>query len=99
MRPIDADRLNMVVDDTLKRLDRLHIFSAEEVHLHCAFFTLTKMINDAPTVDAQRTARWVDDNCSECGCYVYHGAARNYCPNCGARMEGIDERPAEREDR
>ena len=35
----------------------------------------------------QKTGRWIDDNCSECGQYVYHGDARNYCPNCGAKME------------
>lgn len=29
----------------------------------------------------------IDDNCSECGQYVYHGDANNYCPNCGAKME------------
>lgn len=36
----------------------------------------------------QKTGRWIDDNCSECGQYVYHGDARNYCPNCGALMKG-----------
>ena len=35
----------------------------------------------------QKTGRWIDDNCSECGQYVYHGDANNYCPNCGAKME------------
>ena len=35
----------------------------------------------------QNTGRWIDDNCSECGQYVYHGDANNYCPNCGAKME------------
>ena len=30
--------------------------------------------------------RWIDDVCSECGQYVYHGDANNYCPNCGAKM-------------
>ena len=34
-----------------------------------------------------KRGRWIDDNCSECGQYVYNGDARNYCPNCGARME------------
>ena len=34
-----------------------------------------------------KTGRWIDDNCSECGQYVYHGDANNYCPNCGAKME------------
>lgn len=35
----------------------------------------------------QKIGRWIDDNCSECGQYVYHGDARNYCPNCGAKMD------------
>ena len=36
----------------------------------------------------QKIGRWIDDNCSECGQYVYHGDARNYCPNCGAKVGG-----------
>ena len=31
--------------------------------------------------------KWIDERCSECGCYVYHGDVRNFCPNCGAKME------------
>ena len=38
----------------------------------------------------RKTGKWIDDNCSECGQYVYHGDARNYCPNCGADMRGGD---------
>lgn len=34
--------------------------------------------------DTQKVGQWIDDNCSECGQYVYHGDARNYCPNCGS---------------
>lgn len=45
----------------------------------------------APTVDAEpvRHGRWINDTdtCSECGQYVYHGDSRNYCPNCGAKMD------------
>lgn len=40
----------------------------------------------------QKTGRWIDDNCSECGQYVYHGDANNYCPNCGAKMESEGEK-------
>lgn len=39
-------------------------------------------------LEQQKTGQWIDDNCSECGQYVYHGDARNYCPNCGALMKG-----------
>lgn len=47
-----------------------------------------KIVDIIPSVPpVQKTGRWIDDNCSECGQYVYHGDARNYCPNCGAKME------------
>lgn len=39
----------------------------------------------------RKTGKWIDDNCSVCGQYVYHGDARNYCPNCGAKMKGEEE--------
>lgn len=43
-----------------------------------------------PAVDAVPVVhgRWIDAVCSECGQYVYSGDARNYCPNCGAKMDG-----------
>lgn len=36
----------------------------------------------------RKTGKWIDDNCSECGFYVYHGDMRNFCPKCGAKMNG-----------
>lgn len=36
----------------------------------------------------RKTGNWIDENCSECGQYVYRGDARNFCPNCGADMRG-----------
>ena len=44
-------------------------------------------IDSAPTVWPKH-GKWIDDNCSECGVYVYKGDVRNYCPNCGAQMDG-----------
>lgn len=35
---------------------------------------------------------WIDDNCSVCGQYVYHGDARNFCPRCGADMIGEERK-------
>ena len=43
-------------------------------------------IYHAPTIEVRKRGRWIDDNCSECGQYVYKGDARNFCPNCGAEM-------------
>ena len=42
-------------------------------------------------VETRQVGRWIDDNCSVCGFYVYHGDARNFCPNCGAKMEADNE--------
>lgn len=47
-----------------------------------------EIVSRMPTIEPERkTGHWIDDNCSECGQYVYHGDVRNFCPNCGARME------------
>lgn len=43
-----------------------------------------------PTAEPKR-GRWIDEHCSECGVYVFHGDADNYCPHCGARMDGDDD--------
>ena len=59
-------------------------------------------IKDAPTVDAVEVVhgRWIQGesvldkdgggsiyHCSECGDW-YHNFVPNYCPNCGAKMDG-----------
>ena len=54
-------------------------------------FVPVEFINDAQTIEERKTGKWIDDNCSVCGQYVHHGDARNYCPNCGARMEDDNE--------
>ena len=53
-------------------------------------------VDDAPTVDAElvRHGRWKKGkyplySCSECGAiYQFVGYGYNYCPECGARMDG-----------
>ena len=84
-------------NDTISRqaaLYALHLLSIEALKKHRfdydALITIcSKKIKNLPSVQPkQKTGRWIDDNCSECGQYVYHGDANNYCPNCGAYMKG-----------
>lgn len=55
-------------------------------------------INEAPTVEERKHGRWVRHNniiaCSECIWDMYWEEGNtelNYCPNCGAIMDGEPE--------
>ena len=57
-----------------------------------SFRDVEKVIKALPSAQPERKkGEWIDDNCSECGFYVYHGDMRNYCPKCGAKMNGGKE--------
>lgn len=50
-----------------------------------------KIVDSMPSVQPeQKTRRWIDMDdhvmCSCCGA-THYGADKNYCPNCGAKME------------
>lgn len=95
MRLIDADDLKK----TYYR--ELNIEPGETGACYIAFGMFPRMIDNARTINAEpKRGRWVwkmvlDKGtgsmgyvCSECGRDYWHGNAFNYCPNCGARMEG-----------
>lgn len=55
------------------------------------YFSDTMMIEGM--TEKQKTGHWIDNkvqtklcNCSEC--YALSKVYSNYCPNCGAKMEG-----------
>ena len=58
---------------------------------------ILEFMNEQPTIDAEpvRHGKWIFVNCatglrcqcSECLHWVDAGTDRNYCPNCGARMD------------
>lgn len=59
-------------------------------------YEATELIDDIPAADVApaRHAHRVDNggfyySCSECGGSLTYGG--NYCPNCGAKMDGGDE--------
>lgn len=87
MRLIDADRLLFFIE-----------FDAEVIspEKHTAK-DIVMMIKTAPTLDPVKHAYWEHHGkgynfaliCSECGCCSHTGF--DYCPECGARMDGDSE--------
>ena len=90
MRCIDADRL---LTDKMK---------SKYYHLPNGDIAIPLIdIEHAPTIEQERkTGKWIiytvsmldgeDCKCSECGktsCAPYW----HYCPNCGAKMEGVEQ--------
>ena len=56
---------------------------------------VVKGLKQLPSAQPERKkGKWIDCNwsirCSECD-YSMPWAVRNFCPNCGARMEGANE--------
>lgn len=55
-----------------------------------------------PTIEERKTGKWIEEqegltvsgHCSACGweCYLYEDdvVGMPYCPNCGAKMEGVE---------
>lgn len=89
MRLVDADALDM--------------YECLRSYYGDAWRDAQKAIDDAPTVDPVKHGRWVEQEhedwkwskeyrCSECGQYrlvtTPVGREWNYCPSCGAKMDG-----------
>ena len=70
-----------------------------------AFIEAKMRLDSAPTVDAVEVKhrRWIEKHheadgytftdrfCSECGKEIYMLNPINYCPNCGAKMDGGED--------
>lgn len=78
---------------------RKTIWSKIEVHPTLDRDEVENVLFDIPSADVEpvRHGRWItkgqDFFCSVCGeesAYNWHGASKfsNYCPTCGARMDG-----------
>lgn len=87
MRLIDADKL-----------ERKEFYGNE----YCFDYVDAEDIDNAPTVNAVEVVhgRWVPtkvpfmnecEDCSVCGYRTVWGHRYNYCPNCGAKMDGGED--------
>ena len=89
MRLIDADKIEWVqVKADVKA-------EGKEFGEKTYALILVEHLNEIPSVDAVpvKHGRWIDMDdhvlCSLCGA-THYGADKNYCPNCGARMDEED---------
>lgn len=46
------------------------------------------IIESMPTIDPVKHGRWVCGCCDQCGYILHSTGLTNYCPNCGAKMDG-----------
>lgn len=87
MRLIDADAL-------LKKKDIITINDGNRASV--VGIVYEDDIEEAPTVDAVKHGEWISEKyplvkCSICGKTMIL-AYDNYCPNCGAKMDGKEKR-------
>ena len=96
MRLIDADAIISVMDKCAETPE-------DDVAKLCYLYT-SRILKDAPTIDAVPVVHgeWIfqrirgsmgTKTCSVCGYQSWQSIMRmdnigNYCPNCGARMDG-----------
>lgn len=96
MRLIDADALMKklgMAQECEKCPNRMIIFCGLSPEL----MEVCDQIADAPTIDPVKHGEWIEveyndgtvrTECSVCGYGRGLPPVRNYCPNCGARMDG-----------
>lgn len=96
MRLIDADALK----DMLQALAYDDWNQGANTSWAEAFSEVAEMVEEQPTIDAvqERKGRWIDKSggienawnyCSVCGEQAID--LYDYCPNCGAHMEGAED--------
>lgn len=110
MRLIDADAFPFESEASVINGNAIIVGKRHGKTLSQLEFVLKKMLDNAPTVDAEPVRHgawkyegfegdvsWQTDGrgdcwrvfrCSECGVKKCGGTATNYCPNCGAKMDG-----------
>ena len=90
-------------DDLIKRSDAIKAVENEDcfAYIECKAEVLYNHINAIPSADRPqgkwKRMKFTDcgspiDKCSICGHYINGDMeVRKFCPNCGARMKGVDD--------
>lgn len=70
---------------------------------NCAVLVAVKLLEKVPAADVAEVVhgRWIPteypfmnecEDCSSCGYRTLYGNGYDYCPNCGAKMDGGEDR-------
>lgn len=101
MRCIDGDALKRKAQRAATEAWKMKVTGKVETILN----QFIDWVNNAPTIEPERkVGKWIDQKgggccCSECGRYaldevdgnfIHVAAKSNYCPNCGAKMDGSE---------
>lgn len=98
MRLIDADALLRDIESEINKKTKA-ILLADYNHYYCSGMrNAIRLVKRLPTVDDIKHGHWINIDAKFENMYVAHqcsickseflGDASNYCPNCGARMDG-----------
>lgn len=98
MRLIDADVLKNKMLECSKDCFSYGAYGEYYNGKEAAYLDAADLIDEAPTVEERKYGHWVRHNdiiaCSECifeMCFDENIAELNYCPYCGAKMDGEPE--------
>lgn len=89
MKLIDKDALSMELMNEV-----LNAYAKADFRFAHALNVFQGLIDKAPTVEERKHGRWINPKawhveCSECHHVLeFICDVKNYCPNCGAKMEG-----------
>ena len=89
---ISRQAIKMLLGNRFMELQKRHDDKRYETN-----YCLNTILELPPVTPKQKMGRWIDyqkniwiyAQCSECG--TVHDTKTNYCPNCGAKMEGENE--------
>ena len=101
-RYIDADKLIEAIEDSIGCINFSSPYQDDNDAIVEGMERIKSIVDDTPTVDAVpvvhgRVETTTDrfsvyhQNCSECDEELEWKAYPNYCPNCGAKLDGKEE--------
>lgn len=89
MKLIDKDALSMELMNEV-----LNAYAKADFRFAHALNVFQGLIDKAPTVEERKHGHWINPKAWHVECSEYHHVleficdVKNYCPNCGAKMEG-----------